>query len=119
MKAKKPATINEYIADFPEETQLLLEKIRAIIQKTVPEATESISYSIPTFKLSGVPLIYFAGYPHHIGLYATPTGHEAFVEELAPYKQGKGSVQFPLNQSIPFDLIERMVFFRRNQLQQK
>jgi uncharacterized protein YdhG (YjbR/CyaY superfamily) len=119
VKANKPATIDAYIADFPKETQVLLQKIRTIIRKTVPEATESISYSIPTFKLNGAPLIHFAAYKHHIGFYATPAGHEAFVEELAHYKQGKGSVQFPLDQSIPFDLIERMVIFRRNQVLQK
>lgn len=119
MKANKPATIDAYIAEFPKETQMLLQKIRTIIQKTVPEATESISYSIPTFKLNGTPLIHFAAYKHHIGFYATPTGHEAFVEELARYKQGKGSVQFPLDQSIPFDLIERIVVFRKNQLLQE
>jgi uncharacterized protein YdhG (YjbR/CyaY superfamily) len=119
VKATNTATIDTYIADFPKETQVLLEKIRSIIRKAVPEATESICYSIPTFKLNNVPLIHFAAYKHHIGFYATPTGHEAFVEELATYKQGKGSVQFPLNQSIPFDLIERMVVFRRNQVLQK
>ncbi|MBL7826386.1 MAG: DUF1801 domain-containing protein, partial [Saprospiraceae bacterium] len=85
--------------------------IRRTIQEAAPDAVERISYGMPTYSQHG-NLVYFAAYKHHIGFYATPTGHEAFKAELAPYKQGKGSVQFPLDQPIPFDLIRRIVKFR-------
>src|SRR5690606_6679557 len=82
------------------------------IKKLVPDAEESISYSIPTIKQNDVSLVHFAGFKNHIGFYATPTGHEEFKEELANYKQGKGSVQFPLDHPIPYDLIKKIVKFR-------
>jgi len=104
--------IETYISTFPKETQLLLQQVRTTILKTVPEVEELISYGMPAYKLKGKALVYFAGYKNHIGFYATPTGHQAFVEELSKYKQGKGSVQFPLNQPMPLDLIERIVKFR-------
>jgi uncharacterized protein YdhG (YjbR/CyaY superfamily) len=115
----KPLNIDEYLANFPKETQDILEKIRSTIKKVVPNAEETISYGIPTFKLNGVYLVYFAGYKNHIGFYATPTGHEEFKEALSIYKQGKGSVQFPLDKPIPFDLIERIVKFRVKENQNK
>lgn len=108
----KPANFDAYIIDFPKETQDILIQIRSLIIKTAPEAKESINYGMPAFKLKGKPLVYFAAYENHIGFYATPTGHQAFANELSKYKQGKGSVQFPLNQAIPFDLIERITKFR-------
>jgi uncharacterized protein YdhG (YjbR/CyaY superfamily) len=114
----KPATIDEYIASFPEEIQIVLEKVRQTIQKAAPDAKETISYGIPTFTLNG-NLVHFAAFKNHIGFYATPTGHEAFAEELSNYKQGKGSVQFPLNKPMPFDLITRIVAFRVKELQAK
>jgi len=104
--------VDIYINSFPPEVQLRLNKIRAILRELVPEVEESISYGMPAYKLKGKPLIYFAGYKNHIGLYATPSGHEAFAKELSKYKQGKGSVQFPLEEEIPFELIERIVLFR-------
>ncbi|MES2748452.1 MAG: DUF1801 domain-containing protein [Bacteroidota bacterium] len=107
--------VEKYIATFPVEVQEILEQIRICIKTKVPEAVESIAYAMPAYKLNGKPLVYFAGYKNHIGLYATPSGHEAFAEELSQYKQGKGSVQFPLNKPIPFDLIERIVVFRANE----
>ncbi len=106
-----PSNIDEYIAAFPTETQILLEQVRRAIREAAPEAEETISYAMPAFKLNGT-LVYFAGYKHHIGFYATPDGHEAFKEELAVYKTGKGSVQFLLKQPMPLDLIKRMVAFR-------
>jgi uncharacterized protein YdhG (YjbR/CyaY superfamily) len=106
------ANFEEYIVGFPTETQEILIKIREIIKSISPEAVESISYGMPAFKLKGKPLVYFAAFQHHIGFYATPQGHEAFKEELSKYKQGKGSVQFPLNMPIPYDLIKRIVEFR-------
>ena len=104
--------ITAYIHSFPETTQQTLHKIRAIIRAAAPGVEESISYAIPAYKAYGKPLVYFAAYKHHIGFYATPTGHEAFEQELSRYKQGKGSVQFPLDQPIPYDLIERIVRFK-------
>jgi uncharacterized protein YdhG (YjbR/CyaY superfamily) len=104
--------IDAYINSFPPEVQLHLNRIRALVKKSVPEADESMSYGMPAYKLKGKPLIYFAGYKNHIGLYATPSGHEAFAQELSKYKQGKGSVQFPLDEEIPFELIKRIVLYR-------
>lgn len=104
--------VDDYICSFPEDTQLLLNKVRETIQHNAPEAVESISYQMPAYKLNGKPLVYFAGYEKHIGFYATPTGHEQFATELAKYKQGKGSVQFPLDKPVPYNLIARIVKFR-------
>jgi uncharacterized protein YdhG (YjbR/CyaY superfamily) len=109
---EKAATVEVYIKSFPQDVQQHLKQIRSIIKETAPEAEESISYGMPAYKLGGKPLVYFAGFQHHIGLYATPSGHEAFAKELAHYKQGKGSVQFPLQGTIPFDLIARIVAYR-------
>lgn len=108
--------VDAYIAQFPDEVQKILEKIRMIIVTEVPEAQERISYGIPGYYLNKKPLVYFAGYKNHIGFYATPTGHEKFEKELSQYKQGKGSVQFPLNQEIPYDLITEIVKFRKENL---
>lgn len=104
--------VNEYIAAFPEEVQNKLAQIRAIVKAAAPEAEESISYGMPAYKLNKKPLVYFAGHKNHIGFYATPTGHATFAKELSIYKQGKGSVQFPLNEPLPLKLIERIVQFR-------
>ncbi len=106
-----PQTIDAYIAGFPADVQAILQKIRAIIHTAVPEAQETIKYQMPTFTLKG-NLVHFAAFQKHIGFYPIPTGIEAFKEELSVYKTGKGSVQFPLDQPIPYDLIERMVRFR-------
>jgi uncharacterized protein YdhG (YjbR/CyaY superfamily) len=112
MKEKKINTVDDYIASFPASTQKLLKQMRAIILKNAPQATESISYGMPGYKYKAKPLVYFAGYEKHIGFYATPTGHQAFAKELSQYKQGKGSVQFPIHEKLPVALIERIVKFR-------
>ncbi|GLR19760.1 iron chaperone [Portibacter lacus] len=104
--------VTAYIGQFPAEVQEILRQIRSIIIELAPYAEESISYGMPAYKLNKKPLVYYAGYKKHIGFYATPQGHEAFAEELSKYKQGKGSVQFPLDSAIPYDLIKRMVSFR-------
>lgn len=104
--------IDQYIQQFPEETCDILNKIRALIKKHAPDAIESIAYGMPAYKLNNKPLVYFAAFKTHVGFYATPSGHEAFKEELSKYKQGKGSVQFPLDQPIPYDLIAKMVNFK-------
>lgn len=105
-------SVDEYIRSFPEEIQLALNKIRAIVKEKAPDAVESISYGMPAYKLKGKPLLYFAGFNKHIGFYATPTGHSAFSKELSKYKQGKGSVQFPFDKPIPYELIGQIVEFR-------
>jgi len=109
-------TIDAYIAAFPAKTQAILTKIRQIVHEEAPGAEETISYGIPTFRLKGY-LVHFAGYQHHIGLYPTPSGIEAFKEELSPFPTAKGSVRFPLDQPIPYDLIRRIVRFRVGELQ--
>lgn len=104
--------IDQYISQFPIEVQKQLQRIRTIIKKAAPDALEQIVYGMPGYKTQKKPLVYFAGYKNHIGLYATPSGHKAFEKELSAYKQGKGSVQFPLDEPLPFDLIEQIVRFR-------
>jgi uncharacterized protein YdhG (YjbR/CyaY superfamily) len=104
-------SIDAYIAEFPPETQKVLQQVRALIKASAPDATETISYAIPTFDLNG-HLVHFAGYERHVGFYPTGSGVEAFKDELKPYKGGKGSVQFPLGQPRPADLIRRIVEFR-------
>jgi Uncharacterized conserved protein len=105
-------TVDEYIAAFPAEVRERLTQARSLIREMAPECEESISYGMPAYKLYGRPLVYFAAFKSHIGFYATPTGHAQFAEELSKYKQGKGSVQFPLNQPFPLQLIARIVAFR-------
>lgn len=105
-------SIDEYIAGFPEHTRKILEKIRRTIRKAAPNAEETISYKIPTFTLDGRPLIYFAAYPKHVALYPAPRGSEDFNEELSDYEGGKGTVRFPLDEPVPYDLIRRIVKFR-------
>lgn len=118
MLTEKPINIDAYITMFPQETQNILVKIRTIIRELVPESEESISYAMPAFKLKKKAFIYFAGYKNHIGIYATPSGHAEFKTELSKFKQGKGSVQFPLDQPIPFDLITRMIIYKKNNILQ-
>jgi len=106
-----PTTIDEYIVGFPDDVQKILEKIRTTIKQAAPEAEETIKYAMPTFVLDG-NLVYFAAFQHHIGFYPVPTGIKAFQKELSAYKTGKGSIQFPLDREIPFDLITKIVKFR-------
>ena len=104
-------SMDEYIATFPEDVQKILQEIRATIKVSAPEAEEKISYQMPTFFLQG-NLIHFAAFKNHIGLYPAPRGIEAFKDELSVYKGAKGSVQFPLEQPMPLELISRIVKFR-------
>ena len=115
----KPENIDDYIADFHEEVQEILQNIRKAIQKTTPESTEAIKYAIPTFVLNGKNLVHFAAFKNHIGFYPTPTGIDSFEKALSIYKQGKGSVQFPLDEPIPIDLIEKIVKFRMEEVSKK
>ncbi len=109
--------VDEYIVSFPEEIQKVLIKVRSVIRQTAPQAEESISYGMPAYKTNGKPLVYFAAFRNHIGFYATPSGHKEFVTELSKYKQGKGSVQFPINETVPYDLIRRITLFRAKENQ--
>ncbi|WP_319590343.1 DUF1801 domain-containing protein [uncultured Draconibacterium sp.] len=108
----KPATVDKYISAFSTDTQSKLVQIREIIQTNAPDAIESISYGMPAYKLNKKPLVYFGGFEKHIGFYATPSGHEKFKNQLSTFKQGKGSVQFPINKALPLDLIAEIVKFR-------
>lgn len=110
-ESEAPKNIDEYIEQFPEDVQEILERIRRLVREAAPEATEKISYQMPTFYLKG-NLVHFAAFSNHIGFYPTPSGITSFDHELAPYKRGKGSVRFPLDEPIPYDLIERIVRFR-------
>jgi uncharacterized protein YdhG (YjbR/CyaY superfamily) len=103
------SSVDEYIAESSLEAQ---EELRALIKASAPGATETISYAIPTFDLNGRHLVHFAAFAKHIGFYPTGSGVEAFKEEIRPYRSGKGSVQFPLGQPLPTDLIRRIVEFR-------
>ena len=111
MQDLKCNTIDEYISSFPKSIQKMLEEIRVTIRKAAPDAVEAISYAIPTFKLNG-NLVHFAAFKNHIGFYPTPNGIEEFEKELSAYKQGKGSVQFPIDKPIPLNLISKIVKYR-------
>ena len=112
-------TVEEYIAVFPKDVQNKLQLVRKTILNNAPRAKESISYGMPAYKLNNKPLVYFGGFAKHIGFYATPTGHQKFESQLSKYKQGKGSVQFPLSEELPLELIAEMVCFRVDENNQK
>lgn len=108
----KITNVDSYISQFDGKVRTRLEAMRMAIRRTCPDAVESMSYGMPAYKLAGKPLVYFAAFPNHIGFYATPNGHAAFKTEFAPYKQGKGSVQFPHDMPLPLELVRRVVAFR-------
>jgi len=110
-KKGQPTTIDEYIAQFPEDVQQILVKIRAVIKESAPEAVEKISYQMPGFYLNGF-LVSFAVWKHHIGFYPRSSGMEASIEELSAYKGTKGSVHFPLDEPMPYELISKLVKVR-------
>ncbi len=112
------SAVDAYILQFPAEVQIILRAFRERIHQLVPEAQESMAYGMPAYKLNGKPLVYFAAFAKHIGFYATPTGHAAFSKQLAIYKQGKGSVQFPLKEAMPWELIEAIILFRKQENEQ-
>lgn len=108
--------VDKYIEKFAGETRKRLEQMREVILDEVSDAVESMSYGLVGYKLNGKPLVYFGGFAKHTGFYATPNGHEAFKKEFATYKQGKGSVQFPLDQPLPFELIRRVAQYRASEI---
>ena len=105
-------TVDEYIQSFPKKTQVHLKSIRAAIKSVAPDAWEQLSYCMPAYKVNKKPFIYFGAYENHIGFYATPYTHEQFAKQLSKYKQGKGSVQFPLEEPMPIELITKMIQFK-------
>ncbi len=110
MTDKKPyTTIDEYISTFPADIQAILGKMRQSIQKVAPDAVETISYGIPTFNLNGKHLVFFAGWKQHISLHPLPAGDEAFQQEIAHYKRARGTIQFPLDKPLPYELVEQIV----------
>ncbi len=114
-------TIDEYIGTFPKDVQVILEKIRSTIRKLAPKATEAINYQIPTFKLNGKYLIYFAGFKKHVSLYPAPRDAAEFKNEMSKYKGGKGTVQFPIDKPLPLTLITKIVKYKikENEIKQK
>ena len=108
--------MDEYIKTFPKDVQSILEKMRQTIREAAPEAVETISYQMPTFKLNGKNLVHFAAWKNHIGFYPTSSGTEAFKKELSRYKAAKGSVQFPIEKPIPYDLVKKIVIFRMKEI---
>jgi len=111
IRKKQIRTIDEYIATFPESIQDILQQIRQTIKESAPQAREAISYRIPTFKLHG-NLVHFAAFKNHIGFFPTSSGVDAFQKELSGYETSKGTIRFPLDKPIPFDLIRKIVKFR-------
>ena len=114
-----PTTIDAYIAAFPQDIQAMLQQIRQVIHETLPNLGETISYGMPTFTLDGKYLVYIAAHKKHIGLYPAPTGVEDFHEAVALYGGGKGTLKFPLNKPMPFDLIRSIVRFRAKEQAEK
>jgi len=117
--AKKFETIDEYIESFPENVQSGLEKLRETVREAAPEAAESVTYDMPTFKLNGQRLVYFSAWKNHIGFYSIPEGNEAFRKEPSSYAGEKGSLRFQLDKPIPYDLVKKIVMFRMKEIQQK
>ena len=115
---KQFKTMDEYIKAFPDDVQRILEKMRKTIRDAAPEAVEAISYQMPAFKLNGA-LVYFAAFKNHIGFYPTSSGIKEFKKELSRYQGGKGSVQFPVEEPIPYDLVRKIVIFRVKENQEK
>lgn len=111
--------VDQYISGFPKDVQHILKNVRQLIIDHAPGVEEGFSYGMPAYKSNKRPLIYFAAFKHHLGIYALPSGHAAFAEALSAYTRGKGSVQFPFDQPIPYDLITKMVQFRFLENQQK
>ena len=111
---KQFETIDEYIKTFPKDVQTILEKMRQTIRRAAPEAEETISYQIPTFKLNGISLVHFAAFRKHIGLY--PPVPAAFKKEVSAYEGPKGNLRFPTDKPIPYDLVTRIVLFREKEI---
>lgn len=114
----KVQDVDSYLNMYQGESRKRLETIRKTVHKLAPDATEALSYGLVGYKYKGKPLVYFGGFERHTGFYATPNGHEAFKQDFAPYKQGKGSVQFPLDKPLPLELIKKVITYRIKQCEQ-
>lgn len=108
--------VDSYIKGFDGIIGERLRAMRKIVTDSAPDAIEEFSYGLVGYKLNGKPLVYFGGFPHHTGFYATPNGHEAFKDDFSKYKQGKGSVQFPHDQPLPIELVRKVVEYRKKHL---
>lgn len=109
---RNPAkTIDEYLSTYPQKTQAILQNLREFIQKEAPEATEAMSYGIPTFKLNG-NLVHFGAYEHHIGFYPGSKAMQVFKQEMKQYKTSKGTLQLPIDEALPFDLLKKIIHYR-------
>ncbi|UOR02321.1 DUF1801 domain-containing protein [Leucobacter allii] len=108
--------VETYLTGFPAETRERLEDMRALVRELCPRAVEGMAYGMIGYRLNARPLVYFGGFANHVGLYATPAGHEAFAEEFARYVQGKGSVRFPLDEPLPRELIRRVIAVRAEEV---
>jgi len=113
------ATIDEYIASFPPEVQEKLQGIRTVIRKAAPDAEEAIRYGIPTFRQNGSNLVHFAAFKDHLSFFPTSSGVEKFRNELTSYSVSKGTIQFPLTDPVPYDLVERITRFRAGETREK
>lgn len=113
---QQDASIDAYIAAQPAHVQPMLHQLRAAIQAAAPDTTESISYGIPTYKREKAVVIYFAGWKKHVSVYPALSGDEALQRELAPYRESKGTLRFPLNEPLPVDLIQRAVKARLDEI---
>jgi uncharacterized protein YdhG (YjbR/CyaY superfamily) len=116
---KDHATIDEYLEQFPEDVKAILSSLRATIREVVPEAVETISYQIPTYKLDGRRLVYFAGWKNHVAMYPVPEGPDEFNKRLAPFKGAKSSIRFPIGQPVPYDLVKQIVALRIKELEKE
>lgn len=105
---KTPLTIDGYIRPFPADVRKILERIRRIIREAAPQSVEKISYRIPTLTLNGRYLMYFAAYKNHVSLYPIPSGPDEFQKELKPYVKSKGTIPFPLDRPVPYDLVKKI-----------
>ena len=119
MPTNKFETIDEYVEAFPAEVRIILEKLRDTIRQAAPEAVESISYDMPTFKLDGKRLVYFSAWKNHIGFYSIPEGNEVFRKQLSPYAGPKGSLRLPLEKPIPYDLVKKIVMLRMKEIRKE
>lgn len=119
MSEQGTAAVDEYIAQSAPQVRPVLEEIRAVIRDVIPEATETMSYGIPTFDLAGRHVVHFGGFAKHVGLYPTPSGMDEFADELSPYVRGKGSVRFSLDEPLPADLIRRVAAYRAAEVREE
>jgi uncharacterized protein YdhG (YjbR/CyaY superfamily) len=119
MSGRQFKTIDEFIASFPKNVRIVLEELRRVIRESAPGVEETLSYGIPTFDLNGRHLVHFSAYKSHVGFYPTSSGIEAFKKELSRFKTSKGTVQFPLDKPIPFDLVRKIVKFRVKETESK